>query len=244
MTRIIAISIFKGGQSKTTTAVNLSAALSLLDRRVLLVNTDTQAQCEYSLGVDPPGDLTDFVAGDKTAVYTARPNLDLLAGGPTLAGLKMELAKRPYGAEKALSEALAPIARRYDYIILDTGPGFDSLSIAALFAAHEIIAPVNLEALAVNGLVDFVNRLTDIQKHHDIQLSYVVPVAMDRRVGQTAEILEQLRASFDGLLCDPIRYNVRLSEAPAHGQHIFEYDGRSNGAADYAALCERILKDG
>ncbi len=242
MTRVIACSIFKGGTGKTTAAVNLAAALSLLNRRVLLVDLDTQGQAGTHLGHTAVPGVADFIRGQNTLIF-GRHNLDLLAGGNDLAGLKMEIARRPFGGEHVIADALRPLHGNYDYIILDTGPGFDSLSIAALFAADEVLAPVKLEPLAVDGLVQFVQQLTNIQHHRDVELRYIVPSALDRRVAQTGEIHEQLLAHFGGLVCDPIRYNVRLSEAAGHGQHIFEYDPGSNGAADFATLTERVLND-
>lgn len=242
MTRVIACAIFKGGTGKTTTAVNLAAALSLLKRRVLLVDLDTQGQAAKHLGYTAVPGVADFVGGEDTLI-SGRVNLDLLAGGPDLAGLKMEIAREPFGGERVIANALEPLHGRYDYIILDTGPGFDSLSIAALFAADEVISPVKLEPLAVDGLVQFVQQVTKIQRHHDVQLRYIVPSALDRRVAQTGEIHGQLQGHFGGLVCEPIRYNVRLSEAAGHGQHIFEYDPHSNGAADFATLTERVLND-
>ena len=246
MTRTLAVSIFKGGTGKTTTAVNLAAALSRLGRRVLLINTDTQPQCSQSLGVAPSTGLAHFVRGaaPADAIIEARPNLHLLAGGAPLAELKMEIARKPFGGEATIAKALERLNGQYDYVIIDTGPGFDSLSIAALFAAHEIISPVTLEALAINGLVDFVRQLATIQEHHNVELSYILPTSLDRRVAQTDEILKQLQDHFSSIVCEPIRYNIRLSEASGHGKHIFEYSPRSRGAADYAQLTERILNDG
>jgi chromosome partitioning protein len=242
MTRVIACSIFKGGTGKTTVAVNLSAALSLLNRRVLLVDLDTQGQAGKHLGHTAVPGVADFVRGENTIIL-GRHNLDLLAGGNDLAGLKTEISRKPYGGERVIADALRPLHERYDYIILDTGPGFDSLSIAALFAASEVLAPVKLEPLAVDGLVQFVQQLVNIQRHHAVELRYIVPSALDRRVAQTGEIHGQIQTHFAGQVCEPIRYNVRLSEAAGHGKHIFEYDPGSNGAADFAVLTERVLSD-
>lgn len=245
MTRTIAISVFKGGTGKTTTAVNLAAALSLLGKKVLLVNTDTQPQCSQALGVTPNGGLAQFVDNPSSmeAVMEVRPNLYFLAGGAALAQTKSEIAKRPFGGEKVISDALAVFDNEVDYTIIDTGPGFDSLSIGALFTAHEIVSPIIMEVLAVNGLLDFISQLKLIQEHHPIQLKYVLPTSLDKRVSQTDEILTQLQGHFGEAMCEPIRYNVRLSEAAGHGQHIFEYSPKSKGAQDYATLTERILAD-
>lgn len=247
MTRIIAISLSKGGVGKTTTAVNLAAALAAIGRRVLLIDTDTQGQAGQALGVNGDVGLAELVLGEASAgeaIARARPGLDLLAGGPRLAAVKQEIARTEFRAEETLAGKLGPIGARYDYVILDTAPGWDPLQANVLFYAREVLAPVSLETMAVKGLVTFVQRLTDIQRYRpDLQLRYVLPTGLDRRVKQSGEILAQLEASFGALLCHPIRYNVRLSEAPAHGQHIFEYDEASAGAEDYAALTRRVVGD-
>lgn len=247
MTRIIAVSLSKGGVGKTTTAVNLAAALSLIDRRVLLIDTDTQGQAGQALGINGDVGLAELVLGEASpdeATTEARPGLDLLAGGPRLAAVKQVIARADFRGEETLTDALDRIRTPYDYIILDTAPGWDPLQANVFFYAHEILAPTSLETMAVKGLVAFVQRLGEIQRYRpDLQLRYILPTGLDRRVKQSGEILAQLEASFGDVMCRPIRYNVRLSEAPAHGQHIFEYDEKSAGAEDYAELTRRVLED-
>lgn len=246
MARILSISLSKGGVGKTTTAVNLSAALTISGRRVLLIDTDTQAQAGKALGLRPEIGLADFMLGHASfaeAVVEARPNLHLLAGGHRLAAVKQVIAEADMRQEETLAAALMPYAPHYHYVILDTSPGWDNLQINVLFFAQEVLTPVNLEVLSVDGLIEFTQRIDEVRRYHDITLRYVLPTALDRRVKQTAEIMPQLQTHFGDLVCEPIRYNVRLSEAPAHGQHIFEYDPQSNGAQDYLELAKRIVTD-
>jgi chromosome partitioning protein len=114
-----------------------------------------------------------------------------------------------------------------------------------MFYAQEILTPVSLEVLTLRGLLDFNHNLSTIQKYHPkLTLSYVLPTFMDRRVRKSEEILNQLRVHFGPQLCSPIRYNVRLSEAPGYGQTIYEYSPSSTGAEDYRKLTERIMLDG
>ncbi len=246
--RKIAIALSKGGVGKTTTAINLAAALARANQRVLLVDVDTQGQVAKALGLRPQAGLAEMVLDGlrpEQVAVEARPGIWLLAGGRALAGVKRVIARKDFGGEQTLAEALSPVDGRYDLVLVDTGPAWDTLTVNALFFASEILIPVSLEVMALQGLIEFVRSLAPIQKYHPaLSLRYVVPTFMDRRVKKSEEILGQLQAHFAELVCEPIRYSVRLSEAPGHGQTIFEYARRSAGAEDYGKLAERILRDG
>ncbi len=245
--RKIAVALSKGGVGKTTTAVNLGAGLANAGYRVLLIDMDTQGQTGKALGMKPKAGLAELVAGTRSlndTILPARPNLWLLAGGRELAGLKREIARKDFGSERTVHDALAPLDDKFDYIIVDTAPGWDSLTINALFYAVEVIAPVALEAMALQGLTEFGMSLSDIQRFHPrLNFSYILPTFMDRRVRKSEEIYQLLLEYYHARVCEPIRYSVRLSEAPGHGQTIFEYAPFSPGAEDYAALVDRILDD-
>ncbi|MCB0015427.1 MAG: ParA family protein [Anaerolineales bacterium] len=246
MTRILSVSLSKGGVGKTTTAVNLAAALAISGRQVLLIDTDTQAQAGKSLGVRPQLGLADFMMGQASfdeAIVEARPKLHLLAGGHRLAGVKQVIAEADMRQEETLAAALGPYVDQYHYVIIDTSPGWDNLQINVLFFTNEVLTPVNLEVLSLDGLIEFSRRIDEVRRYHDVKLRYVLPTALDRRVKQTDEIMPQIKRHFGQAVCKPIRYNVRLSEAPAHGMHIFEYDPGSNGARDYMELTRRIVAD-
>jgi chromosome partitioning protein len=244
MTRRIAIALSKGGVGKSTTAVSVAAGLARAGARVLLVDTDTQGQVSGMLGRHPAAGLAELLAGEhrpEEAIVEARAQLWLLAGGRTLAGMKRLIDRKDFGGEQTLGDTLAPLEGRYDYIILDTAPGWDVLSVNVLFYAAEILAPIALEVLSLQSLLDFQKSLAAIQRYNPaLTLRYVVPTFLDRRVRKSAEILAQLRTHFGPQLCAPIRYNVRLSEAPGYGQTIFEYAPGSAGAQDYQHLVERI----
>lgn len=246
--RKIAIAISKGGTGKTTTAVNLAHGLSMRGKRVLLVDLDTQGQCAGALGVEPPytvADLVDKSAKPSEVLVEARPDLWLAPGGRQLAGLKRQISRRDMAPERVLEETFRPLLPRYDYVIIDTAPSWSELNINAFFLADEVLTPVVMEALTVKGLLDFNRSLKDIQQYRpELRLRYILPTLFDRRVRQTLEILAQIKYSLDDMVLAPIRINVRLSEAPGHGQTIFEYDPSSPGAEDYAKLVERILQDG
>ncbi len=245
--RKIAVALSKGGVGKTTTAVNLATGLALAGKRVLLVDVDTQGQVTKALGVQATLGLADLVTAETTpaeALIPARERLAILAGGRALAGLKRQITRRDFGGEQVLSEALAPCEDQFDYIILDTAPGWDALTVNVLFYAHQVLAPVSLEVMTLQGLIEFGHSLTAIQKYHPaLHLAYILPTFFDRRVRKSAEILEQLHTHYAERVCSPVRYNVRLSEAPGYGQSIFEYAPHSPGAEDYQALVERIMRD-
>jgi chromosome partitioning protein len=246
--RIIAVMLSKGGVGKTTTTVNIAHALALAGKNVLVVDLDTQGQVSTSLGVETEIGLAEFInneASAEEAIHVARPpHLFVLAGGRALAGVKRLISRKDYGGERTLMEALQPLEGTFDYILLDTAPSWDVLNVNALFYAREILAPVSLEVLTLQGLVEFARSVDDVKRHNPhVVLQYVVPTFYDRRVKKSLEIFEQIEQFFGAVICDPIRYNVRLSEAPGHGQSIFEYSPNSTGAADYKALAERILAD-
>lgn len=241
--RKIAVILSKGGTAKTTTAVHLSAALAYVGRSVLLVDTDSQGHITKYLGVEPDASILDVVNGRSADPAQARPNLDVIAGGPAVIGVKDEIQRRKMRPEHLLNDKLSPIASRYDYMIIDCPPSFDDLTYNILFAVDEILAPVTLEPAALFGLVSFVEMLTPIQEYSSVKIRYVLPVIYDRRTKQAGEVLEQLQGRFGRLVCDPIRADVRISEAPGHGQTIFEYAPTSRSAEDYTTLAQRVLND-
>lgn len=245
--RKIAVSLSKGGVGKTTTAVNLAAGLARAGKSVLIVDVDTQGQVAHTLGCEPPAGMAELILGEvepDRALWQARENLWLLGGGRALAGVKRMITRQDFGGEQTIAEALNRLGDRFDYAILDSAPGWDALTINVLFFASEVLAPVSLEVMTLQGLADFIRSLTSIQKYHpELALKYILPTFFDRRVRKSEEILSQLRDHYSEQVCPPIRYSVRLSEAPGYGQTVYEYAPASTGAEDYRTLTERILQD-
>ncbi|MBU4276565.1 MAG: AAA family ATPase [Proteobacteria bacterium] len=245
--RRIVVSLLKGGVAKSETAVSLAHGLALKGHKVLLVDTDVQAQCNDMLGVEPEKGLAELIAGwasPEEALAQARENLWLLAGGVPLAGVKMEIARREMAPEAVLDETLSCYEDQFDVMVMDTAPGWDTLLVNALYCSREVISPVSMEPVALKGLRRFEERLGVIQKYQPaLALKWIVPTFVDGRVKKTAHIMEQLQAEFGDRLTDSIRYSVKLSEAPEFGKTIFEHDPRGAGAKGYRALVERVLRD-
>ena len=244
--RKICVTLSKGGVGKTTTSVNLSAALALAGYKVLLVDTDTQGQSAYMLGIKPEAGLTELLTGELTAeeaITPARKNLWLLGGGRSLAGVKRIIDKKTFGAEWTLSEAMASLDNQFDYIIIDTSPGWDQLTVNVLFYADEILVPVALEVMPLHGLSEFMKSLHSIQKYRpELRLNYVLPTFMDTRVKHPQHIYAQLRELYGAQICQPIRYDEAFCDSPSYGKTIFEFAPTSRGAEDYRNLVQRVSK--
>lgn len=253
--RKIAVAMAKGGVGKTTTAVNLAHSLAMQGQKVLLVDCDTQDQVAKFLGVKPKNGLYEFVTGrddqgqrvtKNEAILSVRENLWLLSGGIKLVELKHWLGEQPREQRHALlSSLLIPKGNSLDFLIFDCPPGWDILSVNILMAAHEVLCPVALQAPALEGLKTFFGYLMSAQKMNtNLSLKYILPTLFDRRTRQSFNIYKKLKRLFSKQICHPIRYNVRLSEAPAVGQTIFEFDARATGASDYQKLTGRLIDDG
>jgi chromosome partitioning protein len=243
--RKVAFSNAKGGVAKTTTCVNIGAGLSIAGYRTLIFDLDSQGQITKSLGVDAEQGLAELVQGDASledVQVEAREDLYVIAGGRALSGVKRLISRRDMRSELVLAEALDGL-RGYDFVLLDTAPSWDVLNVNCLFYADELLIPVSLEVLALQGIGDFLSSVKQIQRYREgLKIAGIIPTFYDARVRKSAEILEQLERYFTDSVWPPVRYNVKLSEAPGRGQHIFEYDRRSNGAADYVSLTQRLAK--
>lgn len=245
--RKICITLSKGGVGKTTTSVNLGAGLALAGYKVLLVDTDTQGQSSYILGKRPSAGLTELLTKElplDECLVEARKDLWLLGGGKSLAGVKRIIDRKSFGAEYTLSEALKPLDNEFDFILIDTSPGWDQLIVNVLFYATEVLVPVALEVMPLHGLSEFIKSLGAIQKYRkEIQLKYILPTFMDARIQGPQTLHDQLKKLYPTHLCTPIRYNASLAEAPSFGKTIFEYAPGSNASEDYRELVKKISQN-
>jgi chromosome partitioning protein len=241
MGRVIAVANAKGGIGKTTTVVNIGAGLALKGARVLLVDVDPQGNLALALGIRPRRTLYDLLAdGAKAAdcVVEARQNLDLLASDESLLGIQPLIARRADWS-RVLDHGLRPLYADYDFVLLDSGGSLTTLSTNALACASDVIVPTAIEHFSLKS-IDLLFTQVKHVKGNSSSIRLIIPTLFDPRVRQSGELLADLKARFGPLVADPIRVNVRLSEAPTLGKTIYEYDPRSRGAIDYALLVERL----
>ena len=247
---VIEVTMLKGGVHKTTLSSNVSHGLAKLNHRTLLVDCDTQNQCGLFLGLETGKGLGELLMEGEQAnfrdfIYPARKNLDLLPAGENLALANRTISLREVAPEQALSEVLGPALEHYDYIILDSAPGWDSLAVNCLVFADELICPVIMEVPAISSLGRLQKRIKPVQKYRQqLRISIIVPSGYVGRVPEQRRNLKDLREHFGDLVAAPIRRRDKFAEAPAYGQTIFEYDTRNpqSRAArrDYWALIRRI----
>ena len=240
MGKIIGVANQKGGVGKTTTAVNLAAALGVLEKKVLLIDADPQANATSGLGIEEVNystyNLLEHSADVKDCIQkTSSPNLDLVPSHIDLVAAEIELVdrdKREYMLKKALEE----VKSEYDYIIIDCAPSLGLITVNALTAADSVIIPIQCEYFALEGLGKLLNTVKNVQKIHnyDLDIEGLLLTMYDSRLRLSNQVVEEVNTHFPEMVFETvISRNVRLSEAPSFGESILMYDAESKGAIQY-----------
>ncbi len=249
MAKIVAVVNQKGGVGKTTTAVNLTAALHDLGKRVLLCDFDPQANATSGLGVDKRKLRSSVYDAVINGVPTAQAIVstgfgDVLPATADLAGAAVELITME-NAQYQLKKALEQVAGDYDVIFIDCPPSLEMLTLNALAAADSILVPVQCEYYALEGLTDLMNTLRIVKKKINpaLEIFGVALTMFDGRTNFSTQVAQEVRKHFPGkVFATVIPRNVRLAEAPSHGLPVTVYDRLSRGAAAYKAMAEEINK--
>ncbi|HET7360980.1 MAG TPA: AAA family ATPase [Salinimicrobium sp.] len=251
MGKIIAIANQKGGVGKTTTSVNLAASLGVLEKKVLLIDADPQANATSGLGIDVEtvelGTYQLFdtsLKAEEAIVKTASPNLDIIPAHIDLVATEIELVDQDQ-REYMLKNAIAPIKDKYDFILIDCAPSLGLLTLNALTAANSVIIPIQCEYFALEGLGKLLNTIKSVQKIHNKKLDIegLLLTMYDSRLRLSNQVVEEVQKHFDEMVFKTIiQRNVRLSEAPSYGESIINYDAGSKGASNYLSLAHEIIK--
>ena len=251
MGKIIAIANQKGGVGKTTTTVNLAASLGVLEKRVLLIDADPQANATSGLWIDVEGVekgtyqlLEHTRTAKETIIPTDSPNLDLIPSHIDLVAIEIELVDKDE-REYMLKKAISALRNDYDYILIDCAPSLGLLTLNALTAADSVIIPIQCEYFALEGLGKLLNTIKSVQKIHnpDLDIEGLLLTMFDSRLRLSNQVVEEVRKHFADMVFDTIiQRNVRLSEAPSYGESIIKYDASSKGASNYLNMANELLK--
>ena len=251
MAKIISLANQKGGVGKTTTAINLSAALAKEGKKVLLVDADPQANASSGLGIDIRNleatiyECLDSGIDPKLAIHhTGVDNLDLIPSHIDLVGAEIEMLGLE-DRELLMKRILSHLRDQYDFILIDCSPSLGLITVNALTASDSVIIPVQAEFFALEGIAKLLNTIKIIKSKLNPQLKIegFLVTMFDNRLRLSTQVYDEVKKHFGSLVFNTvITRNVRLSEAPSHGLSVLDYDPSSKGAKNYAALAKEVIK--
>ncbi len=250
MGKIIAIANQKGGVGKTTTSVNLAASLGVLEKKVLLIDADPQANATSGLGVDVDSVeigsyqlLEHTCSAEECIIETNSPNVDIIPAHIDLVAIEIELVDKEE-REYMLKKAITHLKSAYDYIIIDCAPSLGLLTLNALTAADAVMIPIQCEYFALEGLGKLLNTIKSVQKIHNPELDIegLLLTMYDSRLRLSNQVVEEVQKHFNDMVFKTIiQRNVKLGEAPSYGESIINYDVSSKGAANYLSLAKEVI---
>lgn len=251
MGKVIAVANQKGGVGKTTTSVNLAASLGALEKKVLLIDADPQANASSGLGIDVENvvigtyEILEHSNTPKEAIIECTaPNVSIIPAHIDLVAIEIELVDKE-NREYMLKQSLASIKDEFDYIIIDCAPSLGLLTLNALTAADSVIIPIQCEYFALEGLGKLLNTIKSVQKIHnpDLDIEGLLLTMYDSRLRLSNQVVEEVQKHFNNMVFNTIiQRNVKLSEAPSFGESIINYDATSKGASNYLNLAEEIIQ--
>jgi chromosome partitioning protein len=250
MARVICIANQKGGVGKTTTAINLSASLAVFEKPTLLVDCDPQGNATSGLGIDKTGPgatlyegLLGRVGGESLLRDCAIPCLKVIPSNVNLIGFEVEMMSEP-DRETALKRLIAPLADRFEYILLDCPPSLSLLTINALTAADSLLIPLQCEFYALEGLGQLLQTVKRVKRalNPELAITGILLTMYDRRTNLARQVADEANTFFKGLVYKTaVPRNIRLGEAPSFGKPIILYDAASAGAQSYVELAKELM---